>query len=72
MKLLGQERFSENDREFVDLMLYGPCMLTRERILTTERFNRMVSVIKAIESTRSQFGVEGFSKSDTGGLWKVV
>jgi hypothetical protein len=62
LKFLNQERLSENDREFIDLMVYGPCLLIRERILTPERFNRMVSVIKAIESTRAQFGHDGFTK----------
>ena len=29
MKLLKQEKLSENDREFIDLMCYGPCLLSR-------------------------------------------
>lgn len=62
MKLLSQEQFSENDREFIDSMLYCPCLLTRGRILNLERFNRMVSVLKGIESVRSQFGFDTFSK----------
>lgn len=71
MKLLNQERLSENDREFIDLMLYGPCLLTRERILTPERFNRMISALKSIESVRSQFGVSGFAKVVQEGFGKL-
>lgn len=62
MKLLSQEQLSENDREFIDLMIYCPCLLTRERILNPDRLNRMVSVLKVIESVRSQYGHLAFSK----------
>ena len=43
-------------------MLYGPCLLNRERVITSERLNGMVSVVKAIEAMRSQFGIDGFAK----------
>lgn len=61
-KLLNQERLSEFDRENLDLMLYGPCLLDRERLLMPERFNRMLGAIKVIETVRDQYGFRAFTK----------
>lgn len=62
LKLLAQERLSENDREQLDLMLYGPVLLQRERILIPERFNRMVSTIRVFESMCRQLGQPTYSR----------
>lgn len=62
LKLLNQERLSENDQEHMDLMLYGPCLITRERVMIPDRFNRMLSALKTIEGVRDQFGQTGFAK----------
>lgn len=62
LKLLSQERLSENDQEHLDLILYGPCWLSRERVMIPERFHRMLNVIKLIEQVRSQYGQGGFAK----------
>lgn len=61
LKLLNQERLSENDQEYLDLMLYGPCLMVRERVMIPERFHRMLNVIKAIEQVRGQYGQAGFA-----------
>lgn len=61
LKLLSQERLSENDQEHLDLILYGPCLITRERVMIPERFQRMLSAIKAIEQVRGQYGQAGFA-----------
>lgn len=62
MKMLTQERLSESDQERLDLMLYGPALLYRERIMLPERFNRMVSALKVIESARKEYGQSQFVK----------
>lgn len=62
IKLLHQERLSENDYEQLDAMLYGPCMLERERLIQPERFNRMLSVIRTLEAVRNQIGSKNFPK----------
>lgn len=62
LKFLNQERLSEMDREQLELMLYGHCLLFRERVMLPERFNRMVSALKAIESVREHFGQANFRK----------
>ena len=62
LKFLNQERLSEMNREQLDLMLYGPCLLFRERSMVPERFNRMVSAIKTIESVREHMRYSNFVK----------
>jgi hypothetical protein len=62
LKMLSQERLSEMDKEQVDLMLYGPILLERERVMIGDRFNRMLSAVKTIDSVRSQFGQANFIK----------
>lgn len=61
LKLLSQERLSENDQEYLDLMLYGPCLMVRERVMIPERFQRMLNVVKVIEQVRGQYGQAGFA-----------
>lgn len=63
VKFLSQERLSEIDREQLDLMLYGPSMLFRERVMLPERFNRMASALNAIESVREEKGHAEFVKT---------
>lgn len=60
LKFLNQEHLSENDQDHLDLMLYGPCMISRERIMMADRFERMSGAIKAIESARDQIGRSAF------------
>lgn len=62
LKLLHQERLSENDQEHLELMIYGPCLITRERMMMPDRFNRMLSIIKSVELIREHFGNAGFAK----------
>lgn len=59
-KLLNQQRLSEHDREQLDLMIYGPSLLFRERVIHHERFHRMLSAIKVVESVRDQLGYLNF------------
>jgi hypothetical protein len=63
LKLLHQERLSENDQEQLDVMLYAPCLLERERIMLPERFNRMLTAIKALEAVSHQLGHNNFVKT---------
>jgi hypothetical protein len=62
VKMLTQGRLSENDQEHLDLMLYGPSLLYRERLILPERFNRMNAMIKTIEGVREQHGQKNFAK----------
>lgn len=74
LKLLNQERMSESDRENLDLMLYAPALLFRERIMLPERFNRLISAMKVIEEVSQQHGHRNFKKvihEAFGGLYKT-
>lgn len=62
LKFMNQERLSENDQEHLELMLYGPCLILRERMMVPDRFNRMLSALKTLELVREQFGQGGFVK----------
>lgn len=62
LKLLNQEQLSESDRENLNLMLYGPPLLYRERIMLPERFNRLISAVKVIEDVRAEHGQKNFKK----------
>jgi hypothetical protein len=62
LKFLNQEHLSENDQDQLDLILYGPCLITRERVMMPDRFNRMLNAIKVIESVRDQLGRPAFEK----------
>lgn len=62
VKMLTQERLSENDQEHLDLMLYGPSLLYRERLVHPERFHRMNAAIKTIEGVCEQLGQKDFVK----------
>lgn len=62
LKLLHQENFSDADKAALDRILFGPSLLIRERLLLPDRFNRMLNVIKVLESTKKQLG-SGFVKA---------
>lgn len=62
LKLIHAESFTDEDVERLNLILYTTPILVRERILIPERFNRMLNVLKKIESTRNEFGPAAFEK----------
>jgi hypothetical protein len=62
LKLMNNQNLNEADWEFLNLMLYSPAIITRERVMLPERFNRMVSALRLIENTRAEFGAIDFSK----------
>jgi len=60
LKLINREEMSENDEKFIDLMLFMPALLLRERVILAEPFNRMLNTLKFIEETQQKVGIEGF------------
>ncbi len=62
MKLLHQDNLSSDDMDYLSWIIYAPALLYRERLMVPERFHRMASVIRLIESTQKQFGAEAFLK----------
>ena len=63
LKILNQQILSEGDHDKIDWMIYGPSIMIRERVMLPERFNRMLSAIKNIETTRDQLGFKDFAKT---------
>lgn len=62
LKLVNQQEWSQDELDHLQLMIYGPALLTRERILLSDRFNRMLSAIRAMETTQNEMGAERFGK----------
>lgn len=60
LKLINQERLSEMDKENLEVMIFGPCLMNRERLMLPDRFNRMTGTMKVIESARDQLGYKPF------------
>lgn len=62
LKLINNFEWSEIDWEFVDLMLYVPSLLLRERVVLPEFYHRMVNTLQQIEKVRGVLGAEVFVK----------
>lgn len=56
LKLLKQEILTESDWEQINLMLYGPALLVRERTPLTIPFGRLESALRCIEAARDEWG----------------
>jgi len=62
LKLHQKEAISDSERRFLDLFIYGPSLLIRERIMLPDIFNRMVSALEEIENTKEQYGYNRYAK----------
>lgn len=60
-ELLNSEVMSEADVEYLNLILYGPSILVRERALMTEPFNRFLGALKTFETVRQKMGFTQFT-----------
>lgn len=56
LKLLDEEPFTQRDFQLLNYILYAPSLTSRERLIQTERFNRLQNVIKTIELIKQEFG----------------
>lgn len=61
LKLIGKDNWTDADRAAMNQIIYAPALFVRERSILPERFNRMLSAIKCIESVREQFGEANFA-----------
>lgn len=59
-KWLTQENLSEQEIDNLNFILYEPAIMIRERIMLPDRFNRMLSMIKALEVVRREHGWQEF------------
>ncbi|MBA2369532.1 MAG: hypothetical protein H0V82_10995 [Candidatus Protochlamydia sp.] len=63
LKIIGKEEFNDEDWDRLNLILYGPALLIRERLIIPERFNRLTSAIRTIEAASEERGNEPFFQS---------
>jgi hypothetical protein len=61
LKILQGNRLTKEERERLNLFLYAPALVVRERLILPERFNRMASTIKCLESVKEQMGSGNFA-----------
>ena len=62
LKLINNQEWTEDQWQHLNFMLYAPALLIRERILLPERFNRMLSALKAVDNARYELGAENFNQ----------
>ncbi|PJD94708.1 MAG: hypothetical protein CK425_10720 [Parachlamydia sp.] len=60
MKLLTEPQLTEAEYDYLNLLMHGPVILIRERHLLFERFSRLNSVIRLVETLKSELGHENF------------
>lgn len=60
MKLINNQKLTIRDHQQLQMMLYGPSLLNRERLMLPDRFHRMTSVLKLVENLREEIGEHEF------------
>lgn len=60
LKLLNEDRLTEEESDYLNVLLYSAPILVRERIVSPERFKRMLSALKLFEVTREEYGQGNF------------
>lgn len=63
LKVMNNVSCTEEELENIDLMLNMPALLVRERVPLEDQLERLVKVLKRIESVKEDIGVEMFSQS---------
>lgn len=62
IRLLHKSGMTTYDWQHLNMILYGPAILVRERVVQPDRFNRMLSALKTIEYVHKEFGHAMFHK----------
>lgn len=63
LKLINLRPLSDSEEDYLKVLLYGPSITYRGRIIFADRFNRMNSMSKLIESTIEEQGTKEFHQS---------
>ncbi|MEM1282743.1 MAG: hypothetical protein AAGG81_04235 [Chlamydiota bacterium] len=61
LHLLNESELSSKDYDCLHYLLYIPALMNRERLMISDRFNRAIAVIRAVEELRNEFGSKNFS-----------
>lgn len=62
LSLIGKEQMSDEDINLLNLILYAPPVVIRERVLLTERFKRMLGAVKVLERMKEELGWMNFTE----------
>jgi hypothetical protein len=62
LKLINNQEWTDHDWQHLHVMLYAPALLIRERVMLPDRFNRLLSALRATENARYEFGAEPFAQ----------
>ncbi len=60
VKLINERPLSQDEEEYLKVLLYSPAISYRGRLLFPERFSRLNSMTKLIESTIEEQGIKDF------------
>ena len=61
LKSIQEEHLDESRMLELESMIWSPSLINRERLPQTERFNRILSVIKLIEHTKEKMGLKPYA-----------
>lgn len=53
LKIFSKKECTQDELQNLNVMLYGPSILNRERIPAQERFNRFISMLRTLESSKN-------------------
>lgn len=62
LKLLSQPELSESEIDYLNLLLYSPVVIYRERHMLFDRFNRLNSALRSLEVLKDELGFDNFSQ----------
>ncbi len=65
LKLINDRPLSSSEEDYLKVLLYGPAISYRGRLLFPERFSRLNSMTKVIEAAREEHGTKEFHDSIT-------
>lgn len=70
-QLFTNQEWGEEEMSHLQLMLFGPALLLRERSIQAERYQRTLMVIKSVDATIKKRGYEAFCASLAEGLQQL-
>ncbi|MBA2726754.1 MAG: hypothetical protein H0U49_01085 [Parachlamydiaceae bacterium] len=63
LKMLQPHELNADDWDKINMLIYSPSILVRERIMSTNRFNRMLGALKTLELAYRDQGTDAFGKT---------
>ncbi len=63
LHVINQKSLSDDDYVEFSSMLFMPSIITRERIVLPDRFSRMITALKRVESIQQDLGNKAFAKA---------